>query len=40
MKADPELEGFLLIKQSRLSVVPVSDAHWAYICRLGGWQGR
>ena len=37
MKADPALEGFLLIRQSRLSVVPVSDAHWAYICRLGGW---
>jgi predicted RNA-binding protein with PUA-like domain len=38
MKADPKLDGFLLIKQSRLSVVPVSDAHWAYICRLGGWK--
>ena len=39
MKADPKLEGFELIRQSRLSVVPVSDAHWAYICRLGGWRG-
>ena len=39
IKADPALEGFLLIRQSRLSVVPVSDAHWAYICRLGGWKG-
>jgi len=38
MKADPKLDGFLLIKQSRLSVVPVSDAHWAYICGLGGWK--
>jgi predicted RNA-binding protein with PUA-like domain len=37
MKADPALEGFLLIRQSRLSVVPVSAAHWAHICRLGGW---
>ncbi len=40
MKADPKLDGFLLIKQSRLSVVPVSDAQWAYICGLGGWKGK
>jgi len=40
MKGDPKLDGFLLIKQSRLSVVPVSDAHWAYICGLGGWKGK
>jgi predicted RNA-binding protein with PUA-like domain len=39
MKADPKLEGFELIRQSRLSVVPVSPEHWAHICRLGGWQG-
>jgi len=38
IKADPALEGLLLIRQSRLSVVPVSDVHWAYICRLGGWR--
>ena len=40
IKADPALEGLALIRQSRLSVVPVSDAHWAYICALGGWSGR
>ena len=39
IKADPALEGLLLIRQSRLSVVPVSEAHWAHICRLGGWRG-
>ncbi len=39
MKADPALSGLALIRQSRLSVVPVSDAHWHYICRLGGWRG-
>jgi predicted RNA-binding protein with PUA-like domain len=38
MKADPALEGFALLRLSRLSVVPVSDAHWAHICRLGGWR--
>jgi predicted RNA-binding protein with PUA-like domain len=37
IKADPALEGLALIRHSRLSVVPVSDAHWAHICRLGGW---
>lgn len=39
MKADPALEGFGLIRLSRLSVVPVSEAHWAHICRRGGWTG-
>ncbi|GAB0115088.1 EVE domain-containing protein [Acidisoma sp. C75] len=39
MKADPALAGFGLIRLSRLSVVPVSAAHWAHICGLGGWQG-
>ena len=39
MKADPALDGFALIRLSRLSVVPVSAAHWRHICRLGGWQG-
>jgi len=39
VKADPALAGFELIRQSRLSVVPVSDAHWTHICRLGGWSG-
>jgi len=24
------------VRLSRLSVAPVSDAHWAYICKLGG----
>ncbi len=39
IKADPALEGLALIRQSRLSVMPVSEAHWDYICRLGGWSG-
>ena len=38
MKADPELAGLALIRHSRLSVVPVSAAHWAHICRRGGWE--
>ncbi len=36
MKADPELADLALIRQSRLSVVPVSDAHWALISKLAG----
>lgn len=39
IKADPALEGLALIRLSRLSVVPVSDAHWAHICALGGFAG-
>jgi predicted RNA-binding protein with PUA-like domain len=39
IKADPELADLALVRLSRLSVAPVSDAHWAYICRLGGWRG-
>lgn len=38
MKADPALAGLALIRQSRLSVVPVSGAHWHHICYLGGWR--
>lgn len=36
MKADPALEGLALIRQSRLSVSPVSAEHWRHICHLGG----
>ena len=39
IKADPELQGLALIRQSRLSVLPVTAAHWDHICRLGGWRG-
>ena len=34
IKADPRLEDFPLIRQSRLSVVPVSDAQWQMLCAL------
>jgi predicted RNA-binding protein with PUA-like domain len=36
MKADGRLNDLALIRQSRLSVVPVSDAHWAIILELSG----
>ena len=38
MKADPALRGMSLIRQSRLSVVPVERVHWDRICALGGWR--
>jgi predicted RNA-binding protein with PUA-like domain len=36
IKVTPGLENMSLIKYSRLSVQPVTDAEWAIICRLGG----
>lgn len=36
MKADPALTEMQLIKQSRLSVCPVTDGQWAHICVLAG----
>jgi len=34
IKKDPDFEGFDLIRISRLSVVPVSEAHWQKILKL------
>lgn len=36
MKDIPELSGFSLLRQSRLSVCPVADKEWATICKLAG----
>ena len=38
IKATPELAEFALVRQSRLSVVPVSEAEWALICRMGDYK--
>ena len=38
IKADPELADLALVRMSRLSVMPVGDAHWARLCKLGGWK--
>ena len=37
IKAEPRLAEFALVRQSRLSVVPVSDEEWALICKMGGY---
>jgi predicted RNA-binding protein with PUA-like domain len=36
MKANPELAGLSLIRQSRLSVCPVAEHEWAVICAMAG----
>ena len=35
IKADPRLADMVLVKNSRLSVQPVSDTEWQLICELG-----
>ena len=36
IKAEPRLQNLLLVRQSRLSVVPVGDAEWKILCRMAG----
>ena len=36
IKATPELADLALVRMSRLSVLPVSPAHWKLLCRMGG----
>jgi predicted RNA-binding protein with PUA-like domain len=36
MKANPELAGMSLLRQSRLSVCPVTDREWAVVCQMAG----
>ena len=36
VKADPKLSDMVLAREPRLSVQPVTEAQWKYICKLGG----
>jgi predicted RNA-binding protein with PUA-like domain len=36
VKADPKLKAMILVRSARLSVQPVTDDEWAYVCKLGG----
>jgi predicted RNA-binding protein with PUA-like domain len=36
IKEDARLKDFGLVRQGRLSVVPVSDAHWALLMKMAG----
>ena len=38
IKADPSLAELALVRQSRLSVMPVSPAHWQQLCEMGKWK--
>ncbi len=38
IKAEPGLEELALVRQSRLSVCPVSGEHWQALCQMGGWK--
>ena len=37
IKADPRLAEMVLVKNSRLSVQPVTDTEWQAVCDLGGY---
>ena len=36
MRANPELSGLSLLKQSRLSVCPVTESEWSALCKMAG----
>ncbi len=36
IKAEPRLSHLALLRQSRLSVVPIDEAAWKLLCRMGG----
>ncbi len=38
IKADPDFADFALVRQSRLSVMPVPPQLWKKLCRMGGWR--
>lgn len=38
-KAEPRLAEMVLVRNSRLSVQPVTDAEWALVCKMGGYPG-
>ena len=39
IRAESEYADLALVRQSRLSVVPVAAGHWDSLCRRGGWSG-
>jgi predicted RNA-binding protein with PUA-like domain len=36
IKAEPKLKDMALVKYSRLSVQPVTEAEWKLVCKMGG----
>jgi predicted RNA-binding protein with PUA-like domain len=39
IKAEPKLKDMVLVKNSRLSVQPVTDAEWKIVCKMAGLGG-
>ena len=39
IKADDKLNHLALVRQSRLSVMPIDDASWQRLCKMGGLDG-
>lgn len=41
VKAEPKLKDMMLVRSARLSVQPVTEFEWRFICKLGGakWAG-
>jgi predicted RNA-binding protein with PUA-like domain len=39
VKADPRLADMVLVKNSRLSVQPVTPEEWRTVCEMGGYSG-
>lgn len=39
IKAEPRLADLALVRQSRLSVVPVSETYWRILCAMAGLEG-
>ncbi len=39
VKETEDLSDMALVKQSRLSVQPVTEAEWAKVCQMGGYTG-
>ena len=40
IKAEPRLADMVLVKNSRLSVQPVTADEWALVCRMGGYKTK
>ena len=38
IKAEPRLAEMVLVKNSRLSVQPVTEAEWRLVCEMGGYE--
>ncbi len=39
VKAEPRLADMALVRTSRLSVQPVTEAEWRIVCEMGGYAG-